>query len=261
MLSRDAGFAMDGSHIPIPAPPGRDMAAYFNYKGFYSVILLAIVDNAGLFRWICVGPPGSSGDAGVWKWCKLSKEIVADQLLPELHRKIIFRGRYILGDSAFANSDWLLTPFDAPSTRFQRFFNYKHSQTRFIVEHAFGRLKRKFMCLKNRMYFKIEKVPGVVQTCVALYNFILVHEGVGKNEAFVDDHKTRRSRGSRSTQSAAEAGGSRDRECAYLAGKFLLETWGAEGSALDRARLSAERRHRQCPNEECAEGEPVVLPC
>ena len=122
------------------------------------------------------GPPGSSGDAGVWKWCKLSKEIAADQFLPELHRKIVFGGRYILGDSAFANSVWLLTPFDAPSTRSQRFFNYKHSQTRFIVEHAFGRLRWKFICLKNRMYFKIEKVPGVVQACVALYNLILVHE-------------------------------------------------------------------------------------
>ena len=114
------------------------------------------------------GPPGSSGDAGVWKWCKLSKEIAADQFLPELHRKIVFGGRYILGDSAFANSVWLLTPFDAPSTRSQRFFNYKHSQTRFIVEHAFGRLRWKCICLKNRMYFKIEKVPGVVQACCAV---------------------------------------------------------------------------------------------
>ncbi|CAM9973324.1 unnamed protein product, partial [Laminaria digitata] len=30
---RNAAFAMDGSHIPIPAPPGKDMAAYYNYKG------------------------------------------------------------------------------------------------------------------------------------------------------------------------------------------------------------------------------------
>ncbi|CAN0314302.1 unnamed protein product, partial [Ectocarpus sp. 4 AP-2014] len=59
--------------------------------------------------------------------------------------------------------------------RIQRFFNYKHSQTRFIVEHAFGRLKWKFMVLKNRMYFKIDRVPQIVQACVLLYNFILFH--------------------------------------------------------------------------------------
>ena len=250
---------MDGSHIPIPAPPGKDMAAYYNYKGFYSVILLAIVDYVGLFRWICAGPPGSSGDAGVWRWCKLSKDIADEQSLPEPQRTKIFRDRYILGDSAFSNSDRLLTPFDAPSTRFQRFFNYKHSQTRFIVEHAFGRLKWKFMCLKNRMYFRIDKVTAVVETCVVLYNFILVHEGKGKYEAFID-HKTRRSRGARSTQLAAEAEGSRARECAYLADKSLLATWGVEGSALDRARQAAERRHRRGPQEECTEGQPVILP-
>lgn len=91
---RNAAFAIDGSHIPIPSLPGRDMAAYFNCKGFYSVILLAIVDNAELFRWISARPPGSSGDASVWKWCKLSKEIVDNQSLPEPQRKNIFRDRY-----------------------------------------------------------------------------------------------------------------------------------------------------------------------
>lgn len=132
---------MDGSHIPVPAPSGRDMSAYFNYKGFYSVILLALVDNAGFFRWIVSGPPGSAGDAGVWRWSKLSKDIAEDQKRPVGQRTRISRNRVILGDSAFSNSSWLLTPYDNPVTRIQRFFNFKHSQTRFIVEHAFGRLK------------------------------------------------------------------------------------------------------------------------
>lgn len=132
---------MDGSHIPVPAPAGRDMAAYFNYKGFYSVILLALVDNAGFFRWIISGTPGSAGDGGVWRWAKLSKDIAEEQKLPVGQRTRISRDRVILGDSAFPNSSWLLTPYDNPVTRIQRFFNYKHSQTRFIVEHAFGRLK------------------------------------------------------------------------------------------------------------------------
>lgn len=132
---------MDGSHIPVPAPSGRDAHAYFNYKGFFSVILLAIVDNAGFFRWMVAGPPGSAGDAGVWRWTEQSKDIAAEQSLPEAQRTRICRNRFILGDSAFPNCSWLLTPYDAAVTRLQRFFNYKHSQTRFIVEHAFGRLK------------------------------------------------------------------------------------------------------------------------
>lgn len=132
---------MDGSHIPIPCPGEEHRKAYYNYKGFYSVILLALVDNAGMFRWITCGAPGSCGDAGVWRWSKQSKRIAADQLLPVESRIQVCDGRYILGDSAFGNLSWLLTPWDFPSTRPQRFFNYLHSSTRFVVEHAFGRLK------------------------------------------------------------------------------------------------------------------------
>ncbi|CAN0237523.1 unnamed protein product, partial [Ectocarpus sp. 12 AP-2014] len=122
---------MDGSHIPIPSPSGRDRSAYYNYKGFYSVILLAIVDNAGMFRWINCGAPGSAGDAGVWRWCKQSKRIAAEQLKPVSQRTQVCSERCTLGDSAFGNLPWLLTPWNSPSSRAQRFFNYVHSQTRF----------------------------------------------------------------------------------------------------------------------------------
>ncbi|CAN0490216.1 unnamed protein product, partial [Ectocarpus sp. 12 AP-2014] len=40
---RDAVLAMDGSRIPVPCPTSRDMSAYFNNKGFYSVVLFALV--------------------------------------------------------------------------------------------------------------------------------------------------------------------------------------------------------------------------
>lgn len=99
------------------------------------------------------------------------------------------------------------------------------------------------MVLKNRMYFHIEKVPAVVQACVVLYNFILYHEGVGSDEVFVDDQPTRRARGARSDIEAEEAAATiRDRESKYLADKFLVATWGEEGSAQDRARVAAEAR-------------------
>ena len=41
--------AIDGSHIPISAPCEAAQRSYYNYKGFFSVVLLAIVDNEGLF--------------------------------------------------------------------------------------------------------------------------------------------------------------------------------------------------------------------
>lgn len=159
---------MDGTHIPIPAPSESDRTAYYNYKGFYSVILLALVDNVGFFRWIVSGPPGSAGDAGVWRWSKQSKDIAAEQNVPEEQRTRICRNRVILGDSAFSNSAWLLTPYDNPVTRIQRFFNYKHSQTRFIVEHAFGRLKVGGM-FRSAVYRLSYSVGGIVETLLHLH--------------------------------------------------------------------------------------------
>lgn len=45
-----------------------------------------------------------------------------------------------------------------------------------------------------------------------------------------------------------------------MADKCLMARWRAEGSALDRYRLDAERHHGRGPNQERAEGEPVVSP-
>ncbi|CAN0403282.1 unnamed protein product [Ascophyllum nodosum] len=183
--------AIDGSHIPIPAPSEAAQGSYYNYKGFFSVVLVAIVDNDGLFRWICAGAPGSCGDGEIFKWSRWYKKLIADQSKPASSRRLITKGRVILGDSAFANCEWLLCPYDAPATRHQRFYNYKHSGTRFVVEHAFGRLKWKFMAMKNRMFFYLDSVPDVIVCCVALYNSILLHEGIGRGEVFTDDTPTR----------------------------------------------------------------------
>ncbi|CAM9994047.1 unnamed protein product, partial [Ectocarpus sp. 13 AM-2016] len=107
-------------------------------------------------------------------------------------------------------------------TRIQSFFNYKLSKTRFIVEHAFGRLKGKFMVWKNRMYFKIDRVSQIIQACVLLYDFILFHEGMGRDEIFVDALRTKRARGARSNVAAEQASAAaRDREAKYLADNFL----------------------------------------
>ncbi|CAM9883110.1 unnamed protein product [Ectocarpus sp. 12 AP-2014] len=220
------------------------MSAYFNYKGFYSVVLLALVDNAGFFRWIISGPRGSSDNAGVRDWSRQSKDIAEEQKLPEAQRRRMCRNRFILGDSAFTNSSWLLTPYDNPVTRMQIFFNCKHSKTRFIVEYAFGRLKGKFMVWKNRMYFKIDRVPQIIQACVLLYNFILFHEGMGRDEIFVDALRTKRARGARSNVAAEQASAAaRDRKAKYLADNFLAASPRSTKLAW-RRRLATVRSQR-----------------
>ena len=67
--------AMDGKHVQIVPPPGSG-SLYFNYKGNFSVVLLALVDANLKFLFVDVGTNGRISDGGVWGKSQLKKAIV-----------------------------------------------------------------------------------------------------------------------------------------------------------------------------------------
>lgn len=139
LCRRNVIGGIDGSHIKIPGPDEALLLAYYNYKKFYSIILLAIVDNRGLFRWFTSGAAGSCGDSGVLQATSFYRRAQAELKKPASERRIFADGTCILGDSAFAEGPWMRTPFTLPSSRVERYFKYKHSSMRMRIEHAFGR--------------------------------------------------------------------------------------------------------------------------
>ena len=61
--------AIDGCHIPMKCPPGGLEACkeYHNFKNFYSIVLMAMVDSHYRFVWGSCGFPGNSHDAVIFR--------------------------------------------------------------------------------------------------------------------------------------------------------------------------------------------------
>ena len=57
--------ALDGKHIACKCPP-KSGSQYFNYEGFYSVVLMALVDADYKFVWADIGATGSASDAQIY---------------------------------------------------------------------------------------------------------------------------------------------------------------------------------------------------
>lgn len=56
--------AVDGKHIRI-RNPGAQHGAYYNYKRFYSIILMAMVDADYRFTYFSCGHEGAGGDSTI----------------------------------------------------------------------------------------------------------------------------------------------------------------------------------------------------
>lgn len=70
---------MDGKHVKIKCPP-KTGSAFFNYKHYFSLILMASVDADGLFLAVDVGDYGRNSDARVFRRSSLGKAIENDSL-------------------------------------------------------------------------------------------------------------------------------------------------------------------------------------
>ena len=161
--------AVDGSHIPIKCPPINKQRAYFNRCKFHSVVLQGTVRASGAFMDVYCGWPGSVGDGRIWENSSLGSNI----------RNIIPAGSFILGDKAYSLATTLLTPYkrNKQLNADEKRFNKIHSQTRVVVETAFGALKMRWRRLDADFALDLDILPDVVMAACILHNLcILKHD-------------------------------------------------------------------------------------
>ena len=146
--------AIDGLHIPIAAPEPNH-TYYYNRKGWYSMLIQAVVDHDYLFMDICVGWAGSVHDARVFVNSLIYKRITENNLHRDAECRTITGKEIpvcIIGDSAYLINTWLMKSFADNSTLSpqQKHFNYRLSWARTVVEIAFGCLKARWRRLLKR---------------------------------------------------------------------------------------------------------------
>lgn len=156
---------IDGTHIPIRKPSVRG-TDYYNRKDYYSVILQGVVVEDMRFTNVYAGFPGKVHDARVFRHSPLFN----------MGQNFCGNG-HLLGDSAYPNIGWLLTPFrdNGNLTENQRRYNVTHSSIRSTVERAFGLLKGRFTRLQyidQRNLFTI--VYTIITACV-LHNICIIN--------------------------------------------------------------------------------------
>lgn len=134
---------MDGKHIHLQAPInyGTD---YFNYKGFHSFVLFAVVDGDYNFIYANIGCKGRISDAEVLNDTQFTKCL--DNTRMHLPSRCNLPGRtaaipvIFLGDDAFPLMTNIMKPFSGQYNKGskERIFNYRLSRVRRVSENVFG---------------------------------------------------------------------------------------------------------------------------
>ncbi|XP_040208470.1 protein ALP1-like [Rana temporaria] len=173
--------AIDGKHIRIQKP-AHTGSEYFNYKKFFSTILMAIADAQYRFVAVDIGSYGRTNDSRVFKNSVMGRRIYSGEMgLPEPRA---FPGTdeppmpfVFIGDEAFQMCGNLLKPYSSRGLdQRKRIFNYRLSGARRYVECAFGIFAGKWRIFNRPIQLHPDVVDQVVKAAVVLHNFILTKE-------------------------------------------------------------------------------------
>ncbi|CAM4403783.1 unnamed protein product [Caretta caretta] len=167
----DCAGAIDGTHIPILAP--EHLAnQYINCKGYFSMVLQALVHHKGRFTDINVGWPGKVHDARIFRDSGLFEQLQEGTYFPDQKITIgdVEMPVVILGDPAYPLLPWLMKPYTGSLDSSKEQFSYRLSKCRMVVECAFGRLKARWRCLLTRLDRSATNIPIVIAACYVLHN-------------------------------------------------------------------------------------------
>ena len=162
--------------------PVNSGSLFYNYKSYFSIVLLVVTSADYRFVMVDSGAYGSSNDSGVlnntalFKCLKKKKlAIPPSKQLPN-DTKETHVPHVLLGDEAFPLCCDLMQPFARNAlTNERHLFNYRLSRARKVVEIAFGILANRWRIFHRHIHLDPNNVTTVVKATVLLYNTLTVH--------------------------------------------------------------------------------------
>jgi hypothetical protein len=174
--------AVDGKHIRI-IKPEHSGSMYFNYKDYFSIVLLSVADSEYRFTFVDIGAYGKDYDSTIFKETSFWKLLENDSLnIPSsktLNGTVQPNVPYvILGGEAFALRNNLLRPFSGTHLDMKkRVFNYRLSRARRYAECAFDILTNQWRIFHRPINVSPDFAVDIVKACTVLHNIVREKNG------------------------------------------------------------------------------------
>uniref|UniRef100_A0A3Q0S8H5 DDE Tnp4 domain-containing protein n=1 Tax=Amphilophus citrinellus TaxID=61819 RepID=A0A3Q0S8H5_AMPCI len=169
---------IDGCHIPIKCPSTEDAELYRNRKNWFSINVQGVCPPTMQLLNIAARLSGSTHDSRIFQNSSLCAQFEAGE-----HSGVL------LGDSGYAQTHFLFTPYLHPIRPEQQRYNQAHIHTRGLVECMFGIWKSRFQCLRNTLHFEPRRYCIVIVATAVLHNYLRQHGCVDPpTEYFNDPH-------------------------------------------------------------------------
>lgn len=173
--------AIDGKHIRV-IKPNNSGSLFYNYKHFFSVLLLAVCDSNYRFLYVDIGAYGKSSDSTVFKTSILYKKLTENKLnIPgsrQLENSNIRTPHVIIGDEGFGIAPFLLRPYGGKFLSIKkRVYNYRLSRARRFIECSFGILANKWRIFHRPLNVALPLAEDIIKACCILHNFVRERDG------------------------------------------------------------------------------------
>ncbi|XP_062556918.1 putative nuclease HARBI1 [Armigeres subalbatus] len=165
--------AIDGKHVAIKAPANAG-SVFYNYKGFHSLVLLAVCDATYRFTYVDVGAYGSEGDCNIFRNSQFGRNVLNDRFPFPANAMLngVSLPFFFVADDAFPLCKRIMKPFNNKNMPTEEvIYNYRLSRARRCIENAFGLLCTKWACLKKTLYCGPDRAQKIMAACCMLHNF------------------------------------------------------------------------------------------